>query len=1330
MNPIQTGGLFMIRVFLLFFLCGVLMADLPEYKPPFSSGTMKRLPPELKVDSFLKNGKQYDQPYFLIGNKRIGLRRLYNQDRIDRDFIIGVQVDGKDVFHIRFWGSLPGGNSGWPFRDGEEKGTILVDRDAKTITYRKNWRLSDGTPGCFSFTIRPAGDGAVDVLWDPGVSRRKIASEKGFTLAPWLEFPFSTGYRTRKITIDGSDLIPSTPDRFSGPGAKKSVRSFQGTVSTVEFDRFSAGKKITLQLPGKLPGSLYESFYENAAGEKLFQAVFQLRMNPLEEKRRIRIDFGSGSLEKESPPPVAGIDFWKNDAIHIPLRPTRNLLPNPRFDQDLRYFRWISGGARYTPSDLPRYSIDAENGRGGGKCLLIRPVQQKSAPIATFAIPMKKGQLYTMSCYAKGEKGGQLVFSPFSFSGTQFRHQYSSQHAEKTTHALTGEWKRYAMTFRYDHGGVGLMLRAVSNGDVRIDDLQLEEGSSVTAFSAPPLDGLLRTSDPDNLLNTGTPVNAVFDVFGGSGRVELSLIDYYRKVLWTQSFSVKGGDSIKLPFDRLEIGLGNFVVRAKFIPERGEPYYDYYRFSRMKFLSNKHATKNLFGTEMRSIGRISRADDLGRLFMVSGIGATVYGRINGPDNHILDKYGIENLLYMVHSHEGADPRFQEYRNYLKNDFRKLERATPEALKKVEEMGYVCAKDAPEATRWALTGEIDKAAAMLRNNRYEEYGRLLAAFHRGVRRANPRAEVFPDAGTQAYKKIWGRRETEEKIRATAGKIRWDAFATHPYGSLDGTAAGPDDFDSDVCAHFISMLKKYGYEKEPIYFVEAFNLIAAYVPEWGVTWWGDNWQGGKPGYDWGLREYNQAAWIARGYLISLKYWPKVQHWDFWRNSPFFDLHLAPFAMLNAINTLGNLFGDPKFYADVRPAAGIRAYVFRNEKGEGIAGVWYIGEKVEQGLIAAPSLTLKVGTNEVEFIDLMGNPRSYVRRNGFVTLPLNAAPVFLRMKNPALLAEMLKQSEAVGGEVNADVKVVPGGDGTLHAELVNLTGKEQSGTLKTGQGETLPFAIPSNQSLLLSLKNGMSAAFGSMYKFSDDLSLSLKNGARLDKRWLMDYFFVPRISGKPDWSRIPAIPLSNRFCAKGVSFRGEGDLKGVFRAAWSENAFHLRVEVEDDILQSDPKRFQLAGFDRELYYFDGCLEVYFDCGSNGIGSRINGYDDDDYRYDFAPGNPGMESGPGLVHRRVAAHMQLAGGLDMPTAEEASKKVKCQFTRTKNGYCYEIEFPQRYLEPFQLKSGSQAGFCLFLHDKDSLADKTGGKGLTITSERGKPADHNPHLWPRMILK
>ena len=107
----------MIRIFLLCCLSGVLLADLPEYKPPFQAEPERRMPPELKVGTFLRDGRTCEQPGLMIGGKRIGLRRLYGQDRIDRDFIIGVQADGRDVFHIRFWGSLPGGNSGWPFRD-------------------------------------------------------------------------------------------------------------------------------------------------------------------------------------------------------------------------------------------------------------------------------------------------------------------------------------------------------------------------------------------------------------------------------------------------------------------------------------------------------------------------------------------------------------------------------------------------------------------------------------------------------------------------------------------------------------------------------------------------------------------------------------------------------------------------------------------------------------------------------------------------------------------------------------------------------------------------------------------------------------------------------------------------------------------------------------------------------------------------------------------------------------------------------------------------------------------------------------------------------------
>ena len=44
----------MLRFFVYFFFSAVLLADLPEYKPPFQPEALKRLPPELKTGSFLQ----------------------------------------------------------------------------------------------------------------------------------------------------------------------------------------------------------------------------------------------------------------------------------------------------------------------------------------------------------------------------------------------------------------------------------------------------------------------------------------------------------------------------------------------------------------------------------------------------------------------------------------------------------------------------------------------------------------------------------------------------------------------------------------------------------------------------------------------------------------------------------------------------------------------------------------------------------------------------------------------------------------------------------------------------------------------------------------------------------------------------------------------------------------------------------------------------------------------------------------------------------------------------------------------------------------------------
>ena len=87
------------------------------------------------------------------------------------------------------------------------------------------------------------------------------------------------------------------------------------------------------------------------------------------------------------------------------------------------------------------------------------------------------------------------------------------------------------------------------------------------------------------------------------------------------------------------------------------------------------------------------------------------------------------------------------------------------------------------------------------------------------------------------------------------------------------------------------------------------------------------------------------------------------------------------------------------------------------------------------------------------------------------------------------------------------------------------------------------------------------------------------------------------------------------------------------------------------------------------------------------------------------------------------------MATKEEAAKKIPCQFERTKSGYAMTITFAQRYLEPIVLKPGFVAGCGLYLHDHDAPEWKN-SKGLSTSTEAGKPCDGHPELWPLMVLQ
>ena len=229
-------------------------------------------------------------------------------------------------------------------------------------------------------------------------------------------------------------------------------------------------------------------------------------------------------------------------------------------------------------------------------------------------------------------------------------------------------------------------------------------------------------------------------------------------------------------------------------------------------------------------------------------------------------------------------------------------------------------------------------------------------------------------------------------------------------------------------------------------------------------------------------------------------------------------------------------------------------------------------------------------------------------------------------------------------------------------------------------------------------------------------------------MDYFFVPKCDGMPDWGKIPAIPMLNRHVGKDIKAGYKGDLEATFKVAWDKENLYLHVEAEDDQFLTFPEKWEKGGAEPQLWDHDGCLEVYFDCGANGRTNLSKTYDNDDYRYDFSIGKDG-KSGPGMVNRYREVNWQCAGGANMPTKEQAAQGGKCDFQRTEKGYSYTIVFAQKYIDPIVLRLGFVAGFALYLHDMDIQDGKVVWKGLNTATKPGSHCDYNPHLWPLMML-
>jgi hypothetical protein len=211
-----------------------------------------------------------------------------------------------------------------------------------------------------------------------------------------------------------------------------------------------------------------------------------------------------------------------------------------------------------------------------------------------------------------------------------------------------------------------------------------------------------------------------------------------------------------------------------------------------------------------------------------------------------------------------------------------------------------------------------------------------------------------------------------------------------------------------------MKRHGYGPEtPVDYDECCNLTFVHIPEWGDTGSLDDYQDGLASYDSGWKEFRQACWIARTYIMCLKYWPQVRRCNIWSGSTFIDQEFTPVSFCMVPNVLGNLFPDPKFKADIRPSAGIRGYAF--ESGDDwIAALWCTIDKADEGFERGPEINVRFGRLQPEFLDLMGNVcRAAISADNIAAVRLTPAPLFIRVKKAdgAKLVESLSRAEVRG-------------------------------------------------------------------------------------------------------------------------------------------------------------------------------------------------------------------------------------------------------------------------------------------------------------------------------
>lgn len=921
---------------------------------------------------------------------------------------------------------------------------------------------------------------------------------------------------------------------------------------------------------------------------------------------RLTIDLGeSATMRVASAPLTSGLDFWSEDAYHVPVKPGRNLLMNPGFEQGMK--GWTDAALNQR---MPYNTIVEKNGgrplvelsddAHGGHCSLrVKGVTNGNwicgERLCSAPLPVVPGRMYTLSWWFKGRSDAVMrcwLEEPSATTRLGFKYDKTVCATKCGDPANPTKWVRRAFSFVPTGCGVVVCVSAGNECEFLVDDFQLEEGNEATEPDDDPVVARLRTGDQFNFIEFGRRIGARVALFGRpglKGHVRMRVHDFYFETLYDREVGIQldetGAGAFSPDLDSALRGLkGVFFVRYDFAAD-GKRWTDYERFQICNPVGIKHPSAKFFAEFTEFHERSSMAPEYSRRMRALGWGATTWMRHSlfnaGASGEAWKTNGIVPYLHTVITELS---RFDPVRfGWKKENFTHYTNSCPDKIRLIREAAYRCGMECREDdTWWALFNEEELSQKVVQAKDYDTwaiyqkaaYDGLKAAFDkRGLKLHYAPSHGVVGGNAQGIATLKGYIEAGRKIG-----LEYDFVSVHQGWALDGASIG--NWSDRETNHDMleAMLASVGRPDMPYMQSETFYLVQMRLPSWGAIDWCDAYLGTIPSFALGNHEFLHAGLLARAFIIDLRRFPRLMMSDPWIKNPVLDRDMTPSVWPVVANTLGHLLPDPRFVALEKPFAGVHGYVFKSspDGADYVMALWQVDKDLEVGAKKGDVLEMDL-PDDVKCVDLMGNERK--AKDG--RIPLTCVPLFFTSRSSEALLKSLRTARCA--------------------------------TLKKRE-DTIEWHRPQEE-----VKVARCAMNG------------------------------------PDWSIIAPVA-------------GHPQMK----AAWNENALHLRFEAED----ADSLRISLDGI------------------ADARTNKSRGLGPDDSVYDFFGD---------AIKRVKAVNTQFADGTTTAADdEEVRRDFGRRFTPRGKGGVWEISITPRFLTPTELVEGSRCGFA-FAFSRAPIAPEVG---------------------------